>query len=148
MYTNEVAERIKAINAILDQYNLTDNYFGYISGIAFLIIGIILTVTIGEFWGVILLILAALPLILSAKKSSYTSSEKELSQEVCCHMSFCVNVAKLKGKTIGIREQTEVQILHVNYNGNGKLYKEFIQYYPYMASHKLEKLASVKIGLY
>lgn len=149
MFEENVKERIKEISALLEQYDVIENTFGVIGAIAFLVIGAILTMVIGEFWAVLLIILAAIPIFLSAKNSSKKPNEKELAEAVCCNMHFCVEVAKLKGKTIGIMEQTRLQVAHINYTeGNLPLYEEFIKYYPHMASYKLKKLASVKIGLY
>ena len=131
-----VKDALDDINTLLDAYKIYEKYLGYIGAFAFLIIGAILTVAVGEAWALLLILLAALPAYFGYRASADSPSEKELSEAVCQRMSICVNEAERRGPAISYE-----------LSGNEKLYENFVKHYPLMDSYKLRKLASVKIGL-
>lgn len=131
-----VKDALEDINTLLDAYKLYEKYFGYIGAVAFLIIGAILTVAVGEAWALLLILLAVLPIYFAYRASVGAPSEKELSEAVCQRMSICVSEAERKSPA-----------LTYELNGNKKLYEDFVKHYPHMNSYKLRKLSSIKIGL-
>ena len=143
----ELKERLDEISEVVNSYNTHESTAGAMAAVAFLIIGAILTCVVGEFWAMVLVILAALPIYFLAQRPSVSPNEKQLSQTVCLDMEFCVKVAKLKGKELSLRDECMLHVSSISYYGNEKLYEQFIKYYPQMASAKLKKLASVKIGI-
>ena len=130
-----VKDALDDINTLLDAYRLYEKYFGYIGAVALFVIGAILTVSVGEAWALLLVLLAALPAYLGSRSSTGSTSEKELSEAICQRMTICVNEAE--GKT---------QVMNYGLNGNKILYERFVKHYPQMESYKLRKLASIKIG--
>ena len=131
-----VKDALDDINTLLDAYKLYEKYLGYVGAVACFVIGAVLTVSIGEAWALLLIILSALPIYLGSRASAGSPSEKDLAEAVCQLMSICVSEANGKQNALAY-----------GLSGNEGLYKNFISLYPYMASYKLKCLASIKIGL-
>ena len=130
-----VSEMLNEITDILREYKLMEKYLIAIGLIAFLIIITTLATVMGEFWATLLIVLVGIPIYTSSSNTTPRPSDKQLSEAVCQRMSICINEAEGGPK-----------ILTYGPNGNKALYKKFVSLYPSMASYKLRKLASIKIG--
>ena len=129
---------------IIDLYNPSTDYLFAIVALSLMAISLIVILTVGLLWGMILLGIGFLPLLykaLAANKSHPT--EKELSEQACIIMNQCVNLCKYpENDPISISNR---MVLSYSQNGNLPLYQEFTALFPNMASNKLKKLASIKL---
>lgn len=139
--TNQkINESLAELQAIVDLYDPKKEYFIGAVALSLLAIFIIVILTVGVLWGLILCGIGLLPILYKALTSpTHVPTEKELSEKACILMSSCISCYK----------NPEMQIHCLSYDGNGKnasLYKEFVDLFPQMASKKLKKLASVNLG--
>lgn len=142
MYNQELEIRLKELSMVVDSYNPKTEWF--MAAVIFSILAIcyIVILEVGVFFGIILLALGSVPLLyMEMPANILPPNERVLSKRACALMSSCINLYKYP------YDSTERMILCYQTDGNIELYQEFIQLFPHMASKKLKKLASVKIGL-
>lgn len=142
----KLESQLEEISAIVDSYDPKSEYIMGASIFAIIGICIFLILELGILWGLVLLGVAFLPILYKGIPDIKAQpSEKDLSRRVCSLMSSCVNIRKYPGDDP--LSETHRMILVYSHDGNLPLYQEFISLFPHMASKKLKKLASIKLGL-
>ena len=140
----ELDEYLAELSAVVNSYKPINNRINAAVIVAIIAICLIVIYEVGIVFGILLLALGSLPIIYMASNSSCSvKTEKELSERACILMNRCVNLYKYPGDdSVTYYHRT---ILSYRTDGNLALYREFITRCPYMASKKLQKLASIKL---
>lgn len=134
----EIKECLAELSVIVDSYNPTTEYSSAIVGGAIIAICLIVIISIGLLWGLILLLVGGVPIIYKLSDSKCSPSDQQLAERACALMSSCVDRYKYP--------ERDIYFLHYNHNGdNLALYNEFVSIFPQMDSKKLKKLASIKL---
>lgn len=138
----EIQEYLNELAAIVNLYNPKEGLWRAFALLSFQAICLIVILSIGLIWGLILLGLFFVPISCyllrerSPKKSRPLN--KELAERACIIMSSCINRYKYP--------EQEIYFLHYSeYESNLPLYKEFISIFPQMESKKLKRLSSIKL---
>ena len=139
----ETKEYLAELSAIVGLYDPTAEYIIAVSIFAFLAMCAIVIIAIGEFWGVLLIVLAFIPIGIWLPDSKIfeksSPTKKDLAERACIIMSACIGRYKNPG-------QEMYYITYNKFGDNRKLYKEFTSFFPQMDSKKLKRLASVNLG--
>jgi len=143
-----LSQHLSELSDLVNAYNPLHKYFFAAVMAAVIAIGLIVIQSVGLLPGIMLLglVLVGVVPILVRGSESYKRhpSEKEFSERACQIMSSCINLYKHPGDDpLSVSHRI---ILSYEKNGNLTLYKEFISIFPHMASGKLRKLSSVKLG--
>ncbi len=138
----EIQEALAELAAIVNLYNPKEGLWFVIAMLSFQAVCLIVILSVGLIWGIILLGLVTVPVtyyVLKERSPQKSSpSNIELAERACVLMDSCINRYKYPDK--------EIYILHYNCFGNNlKLYAEFISLFPQMESKKLKKLSSIKL---
>lgn len=134
----EIAEDLTELSKIINQYNPRKGYLIGASMLALNAICIIIILEVGLLLGLLLLGVGIVPLAnMAAQSFNPDVSDTDLSERACAIMSACVQRRR--------NPYSEVYYIRYEQDGNIKLYREFIELFPHMASKKLKKLSSVKI---
>lgn len=141
----ELDEYLAELSVIVNSYNPANRWFIGTVILAYIAIILIVISAVGILWGSLLIFLGCIPFIHWAYNSPRSKNTVfELSEKACILMSRCVNLYKYPGDDSVTYARR--QVLYYRSNGNLALYREFISLYPQMASKKLKKLASIKLG--
>lgn len=147
---NDLSQRLLELSALVDAYNpLTEHFFAAVI-IAVIAICLIVIQAVGLLVGILLLglVLAGFAAVMARRSESFKCfpSDKEYSERACQLMSSCINLHKYPGDDpLSVSRR---MILFYGRDGNLPLYEEFISIFPHMASKKLRKLSSIKLGYY
>ena len=137
--SKEEKDALCELNHILALYKPEYKILEIAGTLAVFAIGIIVVMTIGEFWGIILLVIAGAAICLDASRGKHGPTDLDLSMEACRIMSFCVHIRQGDDPLISRYSSCAYGL-----NGNLSLYNKFISFYPNMACFKLKSLASKK----
>lgn len=141
----ELDEYLAELSALVNSYNPAKKWYVLTVILAYIAIICIVINAAGILWGSLLIFLGCIPFIHFAYNSPRsTKTVFQLSEKACILMSRCVNLYKYPGDDSVTYARR--QVLYYRSNGNLALYREFISLYPHMASKKLKKLASIKLG--
>lgn len=143
--TQKLEAQLEEISAIIDLYDPKSEYMMTAAIFSIIAICMILILEVGVVVGLLLLGAAVIPILYKIQPHIKNEpTEKELSRRACALMSSCVNIHKHPGDDpLSVSKR---MVLIYSHDGNLSLYQEFVSLFPHMASKKLKKLASVKIG--
>ena len=139
--TKEQELRMK-LKSIVDQYNPATKAYTAIALILIAVVGIAVSIAIGEFWLSIIVIVGALVfdrLGISIKSDSVPV--EKLSYAACRIMEQLID---MKTPTNEV-SSTRSKISTVGTGSHLTLYQTFIEHYPELASEKLRALAGVTL---
>ena len=143
-----ISQRLLALSDLVDAYNPWLSHFFAAVILAVIAISVIVIHAVGLLVGVLLLglVVAGYAFIETNGLLNFKRipSDEEYSERACQLMNSCINLYKYPGDD----PVSEMHRMFLSYSrdGNLSLYKEFISIFPHMASKKLRKLASIKLG--
>ena len=142
----ELNYRLAELKSIVNAYNPKNEHFMTAVLSSFFIICLIVIFSVGLLFGLLLIGVGIVPLLMKSLDSKDGSpSEKALAEKAHYIMISCVKLYKRPDEEV---ENAYDNCMILSYSGdNISLYNEFISLFPQMASEKLKKLSSIKIGM-
>ncbi len=141
-----IEENLIELSNVLNQFSWLKWMLPFLALIAIFIVGIIVIINVGEFFGTILICVAFGPLFFNKWNGKST---QEIAYEACLCMDAITKICEkiYRNPSIKYVSPTAANICSVNfYNGNLRLYNKFIKYIPQMKSFKLKFLSKVKLS--